>query len=216
MPITERFFADTSFWNTPIEAGTELDPDSERWARLLSERVGQSGFNINVHNWTIPVYRAGDKTPRVNLSPKLPECYLSQGNYLATEPYLSEDHPLGIHQSARGAIPIPEEAIPDKEHDAHMSVVDDNQNMIYDMWQARREESGEWRTNAAIAYDKHGDGVFSLDEISQVHNDESIHYYGPCRASGVPAVAGLIMHHELTDRCLQHKLAFACECPAFQ
>lgn len=209
--ITERLFNDDSFWNQPIPENVELSPESDRYIEMLEQIEGMKGFNINVHEWTIPVYYADKDTPRYKLAPKIMDCYLSQGHLMASEKYLTDDHPKGIHESVSGGVPIPKEAEPDSEDDAHMTIIDLDERKCYDMWQIAKQEDGSWGTNAAIAYDLDGSGVYNLDDYKNVHNDESIHYYGPCRAPGVPAAAGLIMHHEIEAGQIEHKLAFACK-----
>ena len=45
---------------------------------------------------------------------------------------------------------------------------------------------------------------------------ESIHFHGPSRAAGVPAIAGLIMHQEVLEGEIRHKLAYATPCNALK
>lgn len=208
---THRFFNDESFWNQPIPENPEISEKNNEYIQLLNEIGGDQGFHINVDAWTIPVYFADKNTPVYKLNPKIMDCYLSQGHLIASEPYLNDEHPKGIHHSVKNGVPIPKEAEPDDELDAHMTVIDIDKKKCYDMWQVGKQPDGSWATNAAIAYDLEGSGVYDINEFSHVHNDESIHYYGPCRASGVPSIAGLIMHHEIEAGKIEHKLAFACQ-----
>jgi hypothetical protein len=142
---------------------------------------------------------------------------LSQGHVKTTEPKLDKNHPSGIHASVRlSGVPIPDCAVPDGEQDAHMSIIDTTARRVYDLWQCRRDENGNWYTNAAIAYDLDGPGVFTAADIDGIQKDESVHFYGPCRASGVPAIAGLVMREEILSGRIKHKLAFACPVPGLQ
>ncbi len=202
-----RFFSDQSFWNTPIGSDPDVYERDAHCRQLLGK---YPGLHVNIHAWTIPVYCADANTRRYRLRPKLPDCPLSQGHLIASLPWLDEGHPTGIHPSAQGLVPIPDHAVPDGENDAHMSVVDLDAGKVYDMWQVRRNSDGTWSTNAAIAYDLDGPGVFNRQDFPLLHNNESIHYHGPCRASGVPNVAGLIMRSEIERGRIEHKLAFAC------
>lgn len=219
-PLSFRppFFAADSFWNTPIASDARADAESARWIRLLAETRPGGGLHINLHDWTIPVFRADASTPRHRLHPKLIRCHLSQGHVKTSEARLSPDHPLGLHASVRGAegVPIPEAAVPDVKQDAHMTIIDTDARRAYDLWQCRREADGTWHTNAAIAYDLDGSGVFGADDIAGIANDESVHFYGPCRASGVPLLAGLIMRDEIAAGRIAHRLAFACPVPGLQ
>jgi hypothetical protein len=216
VPFPLPIFAPDSFWNTPIPEGTPTDAASDRWIRLLDDARQGKGFHLNLHNWTIPIFSADASTPRSKLHPKLLRCPLSQGHVKTLEHRLSDPHPLGLHASVRAGVPIPDEARPDSQQDAHMSVIDVSQRRAYDYWQCRVEADGSWHTNAAIAYDLYGSGVFTADDIAGIRNDESVHFYGPCRASGVPSLAGLILQEEIRSGTIRHKLAFACPVPGLQ
>ncbi|WP_309385899.1 hypothetical protein [Cerasicoccus frondis] len=209
-------FSDESFWNQQIDQAAIVSASSKHWIDLLSQVRPGLGMHINLENWTIPVFRANRSTPRYELIPKLLRCPLSQGHVKASEKKLGPDHPMGIHASARGGVPIPPEAVPDQQQDAHMTIIDVEQGRVYDLWQCRRESDGSWHTNSAIAYDLNGSGVFKQEDLDGIENDESVHFYGPCRASGVPLLAGLIMHEEILKGRIEHKLAFACQVPALQ
>jgi hypothetical protein len=50
--------------------------------------------------------------------------------------------------------------------------------------------------------------VFSTAALG-LQDGESVHFYGPSRASGVPAVAGLIMYDEVAAGEIRHKIAAA-------
>ncbi|MFA6285931.1 MAG: hypothetical protein WC661_01000 [Opitutaceae bacterium] len=216
-PPSAPFFSPGSFWNTPITANAAADPESARWIALLSgSQTALRGLHINLHDWTIPVFRADASTPRHKLHPKLLRCHLSQGHVKTSEPHLTPDHPLGLHTSVLDGVPIPEEAVPDAKQDAHMSIIDVSARRAYDLWQCRREPDGSWRTNAAIAYDLDGSGLFTPADLPRIHNDESVHFHGPCRASGVPLLGGLIMRDEIAAGRIAHKLAFACPVPGLQ
>jgi len=212
------FFAPDSFWNTPLAADARPDAESTRWIDLLAQSLPTPrGLHINLHDWTIPIFHADATTPRHRLHPKLLRCHLSQGHVKASQHRLTPDHPLGLHASVRGIdVPIPDHAAPDAKQDAHMTIIDLDARRVYDLWQCRREADGTWHTNAAIAYELDGSGVFRPEDIEGIANDESIHFYGPCRASGVPLLGGLILRDEIEAGRIDHKLAFACPVPGLQ
>jgi hypothetical protein len=212
------YFAPDSFWNTPLASDVRADPESDRWIALLAQSQQKlRGLHINLHDWTIPIFHADAATPRHTLHPKLLRCHLSQGHVKTSEPHLTPDHPLGLHASVRGTtIPIPEEAVPDAKQDAHLTIIDASARRAYDLWQCRREADGSWHTNAAIAYDLDGPGLFTPADLPHIRNDESVHFHGPCRASGVPLLGGLIMRDEIAAGRIAHKLAFACPVPGLQ
>ncbi|WFB36877.1 hypothetical protein P3T73_03760 [Kiritimatiellota bacterium B12222] len=214
--VTIPFFSENSFWNTAIPESACEDARSEEWINLLDTAQEGRGLHINLKEWTIPVFEADAGTSVVKLHPKLPRCPLSQGHMMASEPKLGPSHPCGLHASVQDGVPIPPEAVPDPCHDAHMVVVDPSSNRAFDFWQCRQEVDGSWHSNSAISYELDGPGIFEPSDLDGIENDESVHLYGPCRASGVPALAGLIMEDEIRGGRIAHRLAFACPVPALQ
>jgi hypothetical protein len=67
-----------------------------------------------------------------------------------------------------------------------------------------------------MVYRVDGPGVFPLEMFARLHNGETVHMYGPSRAPGVPAIAGLTMEHELRAGEIRHRLAFASSTVALQ
>jgi hypothetical protein len=210
------FFAPDSFWNQPVPENVAVDAQSDRWMELLATAQPEGGLHINLKEWTMPVFQADAQTPVRQLHPKFLRCPLSHGHVLASEKKLTATHPLGLHASVANGVPIPDKAAPDSKHDAHMIVIDRERGKAWDFWQCRREADGSWHTNSAIGYDLDGPGIFTPQDVAGIENDESVHLYGPCRASGVPSLAGLIMEDEIRGGRIAHKLAFACPVPGLQ
>lgn len=203
--MPRRFFSTDSFWNTPIDDNPVIDPRNAHFISLL-KRDGFGGFGINLHQWTIPVYEADSNTPCYDITVRsfsddeLAEYGLSKwrgvGNRFGHGPGFGHN------------VPIPVSAIPDPEEDAHFAIVDWSRMMAWDMWGCKRNPDGRWASNTGMVYDLNGSGVF--DDIDfGIKNGESIHFYGPSRAAGVPAIAGLIMHDEIVAGEINHKLACA-------
>jgi hypothetical protein len=105
-------------------------------------------------------------------------------------------------------VPIPPEARPDPQADSHLAVVDWEQNRVWDMWALSRNPDGTWKSATGMVYAAGGPGVFSTAELG-VKDGESVHFHGPSRAAGVPAVAGLIMYDEVMAGEIRHKIAAA-------
>jgi hypothetical protein len=105
-------------------------------------------------------------------------------------------------------VPIPPEASPDPKADSHLAVVDWEQHRVWDMWALSRNPDGTWKSATGMVYAADGPGVFSTAEIG-VKDGESVHFHGPSRAAGVPAVAGLIMYDEVAAGEIRHKIAAA-------
>lgn len=203
-----RFFSDDSFWNTPISPDPQIDPRSDHFIEILN---GQHGgpFHINLHKWTIPVYEADASTPRctVHERPIDPNKTSRRENRWGkwSDRRLWWRHGPGFGQN----VPIPAGARPDPLDDAHMAIVDWSANTAWDMWGCRRREDGQWESNTGMTYSLNGTGVWKTEDFLDVKDGDSIHFHGPSRAAGVPAVAGLIMHDEIREGHIRHKLAFA-------
>lgn len=199
-----RFFAEDSFWNTPIPADPQADPRSEHFVRLLA-REPSGGLHLNMDHYTIPVYEVDESTPvrrvhqRVAIDPKTgkPRTRGGVGRTLS--------HGTGFD----GLVPIPEYAVPDPASDAHAAFVDWDRGIVWDVFAARIRDDGEWESYTGMTYDAYGQGWWDPADFP-TRDGESIHFHGPGRAAGVPIVAGLAMREELLAGEIRHKLAFAC------
>jgi hypothetical protein len=197
-----RFFSDDSFWNTPIAADAETDPRSDHCVELLcSEPTG--GLHINLRQYTIPVYEVDESTPlrtvhqRVRLDREgRPVTRGGAGRTLSQGPGFGPE------------IPIPDHAVPDPARDAHAAFVDWERRLAWDVFAARVREDGDWESYTGMHYSLDDDGVWDVSDFPVV-DGESIHFHGPSRAAGVPAIAGLILREEVLAGEIRHKLAFA-------
>lgn len=205
------FFSPDSFWNTPLPVQVPVHPDNPRFMELSRWSTPAPGVHINLHEWTIPLFVADELTPRRHVGRRLRTEAYGQHFLANSRPYLTADHVEGHHPSFGPGIPIPPAAEPDGQTDAHLAIIDPTQRMAWDMWAAHRNHCGDWESCTGIAYSLDGSGVFDPAEFP-AHNGESIHLYGPGRATGVPIIAGLILHEEILAGRIEHKLAFACRC----
>jgi hypothetical protein len=89
-----------------------------------------------------------------------------------------------------------------------MAVVDRKKGLVWDMWALSKDKNGKWKSATGMVYNLNGSGVFKTEDIG-VQDGESVHFYGPSRAAGVPAVAGLIMYDEVMEGEIRHKIAAA-------
>jgi len=199
-PAGHRFFADDSFWNQPIPSDAQVDPRSGRWIRLLENEPSHENFLINCDQWTIPVYDVDSATPMVKVG------------LLAITPaeqvHWHTDQKFFGHGRGFDRVPIPTTASPDPESDSHMAVVNWATHQVWDMWALSKNPDGTWKSATGMLYAADGPGVFSTAEIG-VKDGESVHFHGPSRAAGVPAVAGLIMYDEVMSGEIRHKIAAA-------
>ena len=198
-----RFFSDDSFWNTPIPRNAEIDPRSDHFTDLLMRAAYYSGVGINLTRWTIPVYEVDGRTPRRRI-------HRRPNNH---PDYVAFGQPFGHGPGFGPEIPIPDRAEPDPQDDSHMAMVDWTNMRAWDMWWLRRRDDGDWESATGMTYALDGPGVFDR-AMFHVQPGESIHFHGPSRAAGVPAIAGLIMLDEVRAGRIEHKLPFACGCNA--
>ena len=205
----KRFFSDKSFWNQPIPADAQIDPRTAAWIEMLEQEPTKEYFGISYSQWTIPVYEANERTPLVYVD----------DHYLA-----EEEKGTWITVAARdkfghgpdfNPLPLPKNARPDPQTDAHLCVVDWNRKLGWDMWGLRENENGRWESNTGMLFRLDGDGIYNGYQLGYV-DGESVHFHGPSRAAGVPALAGLIMYEEVMAGEIRHKLACATRYAAYK
>jgi hypothetical protein len=202
-----RFFADTSFWNQPLSVAPAIDPRNDHFIALLKQEPS-GGFGINLHKWTIPVYEVDSTTPRVRVAKHTLTAE-------EREIWRSDRETFGHGPGFDDGVPIPKAALPDPEEDAHFAVVDWKAMRAWDTWGFRIRPDGTFESNTGMTYALDGEGVFRTSDFA-VKDGESIHFHGPSRAAGVPAIAGLILHDEVLAGEIRHKLACAIRFPALQ
>lgn len=206
-PPPRRFFSDTSFWNQPLPDRAEIDPRNGHFLALLKTEPS-GGFGINLHKWTIPVYEVESTTPRV---------HVAKHTLTAEErrTWQTDRETFGHGPGFDDGVPIPKAAMPDPEEDAHFAVVDWKAMRAWDTWGFRVRPDGSFESNTGMTYPLDGEGAFRTSDFD-VKDGESIHFHGPSRAAGVPAIAGLILYDEVLAGEIRHKLACAIRFPARQ
>lgn len=206
---SERIFSASSFWNTPLPENPEIDSASERLIALLKKEPTGARIGINLYKFTIPVYEADSATP----------CY-QVGYVCLTE---EEKKHWRVKHNCFGhgrefdsePVPIPAIAKPDPLDDAHMVIIDRKRRLIWDMWGAELKPDGTWVSKTGMRYSLDGDGIFNRKELG-IKAGESVHFYGPGRAAGVPVIAGLILYDEVIRGEIRHKLALATRFNAYR
>lgn len=201
---TRRFFSDTSFWNQPIPENPEIDPKSDYWLGLLKTEPTGHRFVINCEGWTVPVYQADCGTVRHTVKERGP---LEAKAIDPDSPWYGRVSRFG-HGPGFKDVPIPDGAVPDPCGDAHIAIVDWNKLLAWDMFAAKKLPDGTWCSYTGMVYRLDGDGVFKPDDFP-IKDGESIHFYGPGRAAGVPIIAGLIMYDEVLAGEIPHRIAAA-------
>lgn len=208
-PSVRRFFSDQSFWNQPIIEDARIDSRSGKWIEMLKQEPTGEYFGITYKEWTIPVYEADEQTPLVEVKYH----YLSEQEKRVWVTHVPRDR-FG-HGPDFNPVPMPENALPDPQEDAHLCVVDWKRMVGWDMWGLTRLPDGSLESNTGMFFRLDGDGIFDGYKLGYV-DGESVHFHGPSRAAGVPALAGLIMYDEVMAGEIRHKLACATRYAAYK
>ncbi|NQT26220.1 hypothetical protein HQ585_12755 [candidate division KSB1 bacterium] len=204
----KRYFSEDSFWNQAIPGNTEIDPRSDHYIELLKSEPGDKRFGMNLFQWTIPVYEVNESTPAYTVNRHV----LSESEKVNWD---TDRETFGHGPGFGEQVPVPDNALPDPEEDAHFAVVDWDRMLAWDMWGFRIRPDGSFESNTGMVYALGGSGVFDTQDFD-IRNGESVHFHGPSRAAGVPAIAGLILYDEVIAGEIRHKLACATRFNAFQ
>lgn len=204
-----RLFSPSSFWNQPIDDNPEIDPNNDHFVKLLKKECSGPFFKINLKSWTIPIYSVNDSTPTFKV----------QLHYLSKEDQKKWNTNRETYGHGKDfdsePVPIPYDAQADPREDAHCALIDWKNGIAWDMWGLTKNKDGTWTSKTGMKYSINGEGTFDPQQF-KIKNGESIHYFGPSRAAGVPAIAGLIMYHEILKGEINHKLACATRVNAYQ
>lgn len=214
--LNTRFFSDSSFWNQPLPPNPEIHERNDEWIKMMANDPSKHpGFGINLNCFTLPIYEINDSTPRHTVHQReLSQLELDTFKRWEKNLYLSGK--LSHGPDFGDNIPIPDDAMPDPCGDSHIAIIDRKNGWAWDMWGAKKDDSGQWSSFTGMKYRLYGPGVFPLEHFQDVKNGESIHFYGPSKAAGVPAIAGTIMYHEVEARAINHKIAAACRFVAYR
>jgi hypothetical protein len=192
-----RFFSDDSFWNQPIPENPEIDPKNDQWIALLKTEPTKNNFSLQYSHFTQPIYDADSTTPLY----KIKYHYLSDSDKLAWH----TNHERFGHGPSFDMMPIPDDAMPDPAGDAQIIVVDWQKKLAWDTWQVHKTSDSGWESNTGMVYRIDGTGVFCADSLGLI-DSESVHFHGPCSASGKPLIAGIVRYDEIMSGKLEHKL----------
>jgi hypothetical protein len=185
---TWRPFSDDSPWNTRIPANPELDPGS---AAMIADFATSSPYgqkaDINMGQWSIPVFYADASTPRVLVRADL-----------GGLGFASSDG-----SNATAMVPIPPDAMADVMEDGSMAIIDRVNLIEWDFYQGRKDGSG-WRCTLCANISLTGTGVRPYKPTNPTWYTS----HGT-RACGFPLIAGLIRAEAVRAGRIDHALAIA-------
>lgn len=185
-----RFFSPASFWNTPVAAGAQLDPDSapimkafrEMVARELGEETGPA---INTTEYSVPIYKvpADQATVRVQL----------------TSPYTAS-----ALRSAWSAVPLPPDAQPAGGNDRHLVVWQPSTDRLWEFWELRGGLEG-WQASwgGAIQHVSSNPGVYGPDAWPGASSN-----WG-ASASALSIAGGLVRLGDVEHGWINHALSMS-------
>ncbi|NJM94918.1 MAG: hypothetical protein HC842_09845, partial [Cytophagales bacterium] len=208
-----RFFADDSFWNQPISENPTLAAQNNYWINLLAQDPSCENFGLNTREYTIPIYQVDSTTPTQVVRESF-ELRVSHKDF--EDNAVDTDFAFRQYPSFRGKpIPLPAQLAPSPGSDQHVALVDYERGLAWDMWYVFEDSLGGWRSHTGMHYELFGSGVFDPNDFG-MKPGESVHQYGPSRAPGVPAIAGMIMYHEVMAGKIEHRLSCGVRYGAFQ
>jgi hypothetical protein len=184
-----RPFSDDSPWNTPVAGNAAVDPDSDAMIADLAQasHFEKNLLTVNIENFSIPLFNADAGTPTTTVT-----CDIGG------EGFESDD---GFDAAAE--IPIPEGAAPDPSSDAHMLIIDRENNVEWGLWQTQND-GGDWTCGLGASADLGGDGL-------RPYKPDNPTWYTShgARACGFPLSAGLIRIDEVEAGSIDHALVVA-------
>jgi hypothetical protein len=181
---TDKVFAPTSFWYTPIPTQVRLHPNNANLVKEFNrQRVRYfNTVNINTKSYTSPIYTvpAGQPTVRIGWNDCQKKGWVETG-----------------FMSQVTAVPIPPNAVQAQGSDAEMTIYQPSTDTLWELWQAKKDASGRWiacwggkLTNASKSH-----GVFAKG-------------YGTT-ATGLPFIGGQITAEELRRGEIKHAIGIA-------
>jgi hypothetical protein len=175
-----RPFGPKSIWNDRLGRRAPLSARSDEYASTLAASVERYGAWVNTTQWSTPVYSVPQDQPTVAV--QLDDTFGS-GQAL---------------QQALDRVPIPKDARPSDDTDAHMVVYQRSTDSMWELWGARLGPTGwEARSGGRMTHLSTDPGYFPSDPG-----------WG-ATASGLPMLGGLIRIHEIRAGLIPHALSIA-------
>jgi hypothetical protein len=176
----DHFFKEQSTWyekipNTPEILGRGTCTSEEFVQDILSN---SEILTISYREWSVPIWIAGEDTP---------------------DQWVDVSSPQGNQPQEWYWVPIPPDAQPASENDAHMVIVSHDWSYAWDFWGAEKHSDGHWSSRTFRRWDLSSDGINSPYDMN-----------GSARVAPVPLLHGLITYDEVVNKgYINHALAFA-------
>jgi hypothetical protein len=180
-----RPYDPSSAWNTPINSAARADANSDAMIATIGMSKNGGAISSDASQFSYPVYFADRSTPRWDLQCSKYDCTI----------VTSKD--TEVTSTIKG-VPIPDNAKPSTGTDGNLIVIDRVTGAEYNLWQARRTETG-WKISNASVYN--------------IFWDAMPERYGS-RGAGIPYYAGLVRPWEIAQGHIDHAIAFGYPFPA--
>jgi len=182
-PATQRVFAATSFWYTPIPSSVPLHPSSANFvAEFIRQKNAYYGtVSINTHRFSSPVYTADAGTAAAPVS------FWDCQNKGYTD--------AGLVQQWN-SVPVPSYAAPDTAADHEMTIYRPATDELWEFWQARKV-NGQWQACW-------GGGMHNVSQNPGIWP----YPYG-ASATGLPFIGGQITAEELQRGEIDHVIGIS-------
>jgi hypothetical protein len=185
-----RFFAPTSFWNTPLAASEPVAPNSAELVAALDAEIAsmeQAGTGpwIDTKSWSVPIYTVPRDQPtvRVQISPGPSSRAL---------------------QRAWDAVPLPPDAQPAGGTDGHLVVWQPSRDRLWEFWRLRHGAGG-WLASW-------GGAMRNVSTSSGIYGPKSWPGAKPwwgASATSLSVAGGLITLEDLQSGAINHALAMS-------
>jgi O-antigen/teichoic acid export membrane protein len=191
-----RLFSATSIWNSPIPAGTQVDPSSPQLIGALDAEVFRElrsaiGPWIATTKASTPVYVVGGTQPTVRVRLDNPTAWWRRSLQRAFE-----------------AVPIPSSARPARGPDEHMTIWQPSTDKLWEFFHMRLKPDG-WHAawGGAIDHVSRSPGYYTRSSWPG-----ALPVWG-ASATSLPVAAGLITMADLRVGVIDHALSIALPAP---
>jgi hypothetical protein len=192
-PGCPRPYADSSPWNTPVGADTDVVQDAQRHVAKI-----EGPLTSDPTQYTYPVYAVSSKDPEmpVHFSGLFSDVR-SETELVRTGP--SSPGPKSVQ------VPIGPSMEAAAGSDAQIVIVNPDTGDEWGFWQLDKDEAGTWRASNGYHYNTRWSGVPPISTDGEPFGS---------RGAGVPYLAGLVRPCEIERGRIDHALAFAYSFPS--
>ncbi len=197
-PKGQRFFSEKSPWNTRIDT-LPVDSRSSGMLELARRRIGTIEQPGRKPRTVSRVIRAGLTLNTRAWAPVIVE--VDRQNGVPTT-LMCRQVDCGAGIQVPSSLPLPAGTRPDPRYDGWMSIIDRADGLGYDLWRARRQNTGTITFQFSKAWALAGPGFSKPISVSP---ERAV----GARGSGLPLFAGVVGPGEMQAGEINHALAIS-------